>query len=170
MTGLARPASLIQFSNSHSRTRPHSRDAKSRPDHAKNLHPRSQEGVGNAGCSLHPQPRVENKNTRVSHHRSAEITRHSRTRMVLTVSFVLSLVIGLSCHHPQVAMREHRHRVDISVEMPGPHDFAVRLKRRPSCAAEASTASPAQRNVTIAKRPSCGPGRGELLKMICPSG
>jgi hypothetical protein len=37
----------------------------------------------------------------ISHHGCAEITRHSRTRMVLTVSFVLSPVIGLSCHrHP----------------------------------------------------------------------
>jgi hypothetical protein len=34
-----------------------------------------------------------------SHHGRAGITRHSRTRMVLTVSFVLSLVTGLSCHH-----------------------------------------------------------------------
>jgi hypothetical protein len=41
-------------------------------------------------------------NTRVSHRRSPEITRHSRTRMVLTVSFVLSPVIGLVCHrHPR---------------------------------------------------------------------
>ena len=33
-------------------------------------------------------------NTRVSHHGRAGITRHSRTRMVLTVCFVLSPVIG----------------------------------------------------------------------------
>ena len=30
---------------------------------------------------------------------TAGIIRHSRTRMVLTVSFVLFLVIGLFCHH-----------------------------------------------------------------------
>jgi hypothetical protein len=35
------------------------------------------EGAGNAGCSPHPQPRVENRNTRVSHHRFAEAFRHS---------------------------------------------------------------------------------------------
>ena len=35
------------------------------------------------------------------HYGRAGITRHSRTRMVLTVSFVISLVIGLCCHHPQ---------------------------------------------------------------------
>jgi hypothetical protein len=33
-----------------------------------------------------------------SHHRSTGNTRHSRTRVVLTVSFVLSPVIGLCCH------------------------------------------------------------------------
>jgi hypothetical protein len=38
------------------------------------------------------------ESTRVSHHGRTGITRHSRTRMVLTVSFVLSPVIGLSCH------------------------------------------------------------------------
>jgi hypothetical protein len=31
---------------------------------------RKSEGAGNAGCPLHPQPRVECKNTRVSHHES----------------------------------------------------------------------------------------------------
>jgi hypothetical protein len=45
--------------------------------------------------------------------------------MVLTVSFVLSLAIGLSCHHCQCDA-EHRHQLDISVEMSGPHDFTVR--------------------------------------------
>ena len=33
-----------------------------------------------------------------SHHGRTGITRHSRTRMVLTASFALSPVIGLSCH------------------------------------------------------------------------
>ena len=33
-----------------------------------------------------------------SHHGRAGITRHSRTRMVLTVSFVISPATGLSCH------------------------------------------------------------------------
>jgi hypothetical protein len=45
--------------------------------------------------------------------------------MVLTAYSALSLVIGLSCHHPRCDA-EHRHQVDISVEMSGPHDFAVR--------------------------------------------
>jgi hypothetical protein len=42
--------------------------------------------------------------------------------MVLTVSFVISLVIGLSCHHHGRTSRQ----LDASVEASGPHDFAVR--------------------------------------------
>ena len=36
-----------------------------------------------------------------SHHGRTGITRHSRTRMVLTAYFVVSPVIGLSCHRRQ---------------------------------------------------------------------
>jgi hypothetical protein len=60
-----------------------------------------------------------------SHHRSTEITRHSRTRMVLTVSFGLSPVIGLSCHRHR---RNTFRQLDASVEASGPHDFAVRVR------------------------------------------
>src|SRR5713226_4606987 len=57
------------------------------------------EGVGNAGCPLHPQPRV--------HFVLVERTRVTTSTperpafphaMVLTVSFVLSPVTGLFCH------------------------------------------------------------------------
>ena len=47
--------------------------------------------------------------------------------MVLTVSFVVSLVIGLSCHHrPREALASQE--LDASVEASGPHDFAVRIR------------------------------------------
>jgi hypothetical protein len=43
--------------------------------------------------------------------------------MVLTVSFALSPVIGLSCHrHQWIGL----HQLDAGVEASGPHDFAVR--------------------------------------------
>jgi hypothetical protein len=58
-----------------------------------------------------------------SHHGYAENTRHSRTRMVLTVSFVISPAIGLSCHR---RMQVTTCKLDASVEASGPHDFAVR--------------------------------------------
>jgi hypothetical protein len=65
--------------------------------------PRRERGMPGAQRTRSRACSVES--TRVSHHGCAEITRHSRTRMVLTVSFVLSPVIGLSCHrHPQEAL------------------------------------------------------------------
>jgi hypothetical protein len=44
--------------------------------------------------------------------------------MVLTVSFALSPVIGLSCHR---RLRENSRKLDAGVEASGPHDFAVRV-------------------------------------------
>jgi hypothetical protein len=63
--------------------------------------------------------------------------------MVLTVSFVLSPVTGLSCHrHQQIIIYE----LGISVGMPGPHNFAVRVSCRSSYDTPASTASRTQRS------------------------
>ena len=44
--------------------------------------------------------------------------------MVLTVSFVLSPVIGLSCHR---RLRIATRKLDAGVEASGPHDFTVRV-------------------------------------------
>src|SRR3984957_12459345 len=81
--------------------------------------------------------------------------------MVLTVSFVLSPVIGLSCHRrlrgvsgPLGPTSPFR-KLDAGVEASGPPDFAVRRTALSSAAPPASTASrPA--SVTIASRPSVG--------------
>jgi hypothetical protein len=63
------------------------------PEFCNNLTP--QEGAGNAGCAMHPQPRVEKINhTSVVTTGFTGITRHS-LRDGFTVSFVLSPVIGL---------------------------------------------------------------------------
>jgi hypothetical protein len=74
-------------------TRPHSRGAR-RPSGACMFRPK--EGVGNAGCSMHPRPRMQEiESIRVSSpqvHRSNPAFPHA---MVFTVSFALSLVIGL---------------------------------------------------------------------------
>jgi hypothetical protein len=74
--------------------------------------------------------RAKIKSTQVSHHGRAGITRHSRTRMVLTVSFALSPETGLIV---SVASGSS-HQFDISIGMSGPHDFAVRLARVRLCA------------------------------------
>src|SRR5271169_1691718 len=85
--------------------------------------------------------------------------------MVLTASFALSPVTGLSCHRR--LRGNNPAKLDASVGASGPHDFAVRARlsqkpldglgtgpaealakadqRRSSCAAAASTASRAQR-------------------------
>jgi len=73
--------------------------------------------------------------------------------MVLTAYGALSPVIGLCCHRFSALMPKHQCR-DASVEASGPHAFAVcALAVRPDDQL-ASTASLAQRFVTIAKRPS----------------
>jgi hypothetical protein len=145
----------IQISNSQFQT--HVRIPAARCTRVLHNHsPKKSEGVGNAGCPLHPQPRVQSVGgTRVSSPRSHRNTRHSRTRVVLTVSFGLSPVIGLVCHR---RLRNCFRRLDASVEASGPHDFAVREPVLSSAAPSASTASrPA--SVTTAIRPSCGVGR-----------
>jgi hypothetical protein len=48
--------------------------------------------------------------------------------MVLTAYSGLSLAIGFLVTIPS-AMRKHRHQVDISVEISGPHGLTVRLAR-----------------------------------------
>jgi hypothetical protein len=67
------------------------------------------EGVGSAGCAMHPAAsRARVESTRVSHREKHRLTRRSRTRMVLTVSFVLSLVSRACCHHRQRDCQSNR--------------------------------------------------------------
>jgi hypothetical protein len=63
--------------------------------------------------------------------------------MVLTASSALSPVTGLFA--TVILEKFASQELDASIGASGPHDFAVRLEPRPSCAAEASTASRAQR-------------------------
>jgi hypothetical protein len=85
------------------------------------------------------------------HTGSAEAIRHS-LRNGFTAYIVLSPATGLSCHRHR---RDTSRQLDASVGASGPHVFAVRITRRSSSSASASTASrPAA--VTIACRPSVG--------------
>jgi hypothetical protein len=65
-------------------------------------------------------------------------------------------------------MRKHSCRLDTSVGVSGPHDFAVRPKPPSSDAARASIAS--RLNVRDDREAPLlsEAGRGEVLKMICP--
>jgi hypothetical protein len=71
--------------------------------------------------------------------------------MVLTVSFVLSPVIGLFCHRRK-RNAQALSPLDASVEASGPHDFAVRDPRSRQSTNRVHRISPPT-FVTIAKRP-----------------
>jgi len=81
------------------------------------------EGAGKAGCSMHPQPRVQSKKAHErSYHRYAELVRPS-LRNGFNAYSVLSPVNG---SFATVACASYR-RLDSSVAKSGPHDFAVRF-------------------------------------------
>jgi hypothetical protein len=82
--------------------------------------PMKSEGVGNAGCPMHPQPRVQNgsEHTSIVTARSTGFHPAFPHAMVLTAYFVLSPATNSSCHR-------HR-RIKVSLR-PGPHGFAVRI-------------------------------------------
>ena len=99
------------------------------------------------------------ENTRVSHHRFTG-SPGTPCAVVLTVSFVLSLMTGLCCHHRRA---DTSAQLDASVGASGPHDFAVRsLVARPHGIAARRRCRvhriPNPTFVTIAKRPSIGNG------------
>src|SRR5262249_1360820 len=99
--------------------------------------PRNSEGAGNAGRQVHPQPRVENKNTRVRHHRFTGTIRHSLRDGVTayTCSPRRPPETGLCCLRRRPAIAG---QLDPSVGGTGPHDFAVRV----SAARQASPSRP----------------------------
>jgi hypothetical protein len=117
--------------------------------------PRKTEGAGKTGCALHPRSRVQNAHSKNAHEHtgSAEAIRPS-LRNGFTAYFVLSPATGLSCHRHR---RRSLRRLDTSVGVSGPHDFAVRVSAARLARAAASTASrPAL--VTLANAPLCGTG------------
>src|SRR5215204_1083816 len=104
-------------------------------------------------------------------YRAAETLRHP-LRNGFTAYFVLSPVSEFVLSpSPAKNLLQAWHQQRVS----GPHDLAVRLDvssgaQESTPHAEASITSPALRFVTIAKRPSCGPGTGRLIVLICRNG
>src|SRR4051795_9448736 len=105
--------------------------------------------------------------------------------MVLTVSFVISPVIGLLV---TVALRSPA-KLDASVEASGPHDFAVRVRHRSSAVLTIASIASRPASVTIASATrwdetaqlgKCfasdwnanifGKGPRQLIGVFCPSG
>ena len=88
------------------------------------------EGVGNAGCQPHPQPRVGRiETTRVSHHG------YSRNHPAFPHAngfngFLRALPGDRAFLSPSPA--DHLCRLDASVEASEPHDFAVRFAHHSS--------------------------------------
>ena len=120
---------------------------------------RTREGVGNAGCSVHPQPRVgKNRTTRASSpwvHRIHPAFPHA---MVLTVSFELFPVIGPCCHRRlrncfRKLERQRRGvrttRLRRPLHMPFVSGTSASIASRPA-------------SVTIA----CAPGWGETARVM----
>src|SRR6266404_4936095 len=152
------------------------------------------EGVGNAGCPLHPRPRVhlvvvERTRVTTSTPESPDVPARNGFNGFLRAlpgdrAVLPPSPADMFCLSPVGPTRLRK--LDASVEASGPHDFAVRcnisrplavdrsqvfqLALQPRCAqnAAASTAShPA--SVTIAIRPSVGETRG-VKSVICPTG
>src|SRR3954453_18576310 len=98
--------------------------ARMRPSCARRF---AREGRGECRVPTHPQPRMQNK-------KAYELVTTGKPEYpafphatVLTVSFVISPVIGLCCHRRFACAK-----LDASVEASGPHDFAVRVQPRSS--------------------------------------
>jgi hypothetical protein len=88
--------------------------------------------------------------------------------MVLTVSFALSPVIGLTCHRRR---RDVFRRLDAGIEASGPHDFAVRFRHAFVFRTQSVHRIPRPTSVTIAKRPSVeGHGTAGLMDLIWVKG
>jgi hypothetical protein len=100
-----------------------------------------------------------------SHYRFSRIHPTFPHAMVLTVSFVLSPVIGLVCHRRLARLLT---RLDAGVEASGPHDFAVRVStirqaRRPR------PPHPAPNVRDDREAPLLRDGMARVVDLICPT-
>jgi hypothetical protein len=88
--------------------------------------PQIDKGAGNAGCPLHPQPRVRiEKAHERSHHRYAETLRHSPRD---GFNGLFRALPGDRALLPSSsAQGSPPRKLDASVGASGPHDFAVRI-------------------------------------------
>jgi hypothetical protein len=123
--GLARAFKQPEFSNSQIETHHRILAARCVRGLRNNCAIRKSEGAGNAGCPMHPQPRVRLVVLVCTRVFTAEAPETSGIphAMVLTAYIALSPGTGLSC--PRRSRSKPRD-LNASVGAPGPHDFAVR--------------------------------------------
>jgi hypothetical protein len=134
----------------------------------RNSRPSKTEGAGNAGRSMHPQPRVQIKKARKrSHHRFTGTIRHSLREWFYGLFHALPGDRAF-CHRHRRDAKHHR-RLDVSVETSEPRGFAVRFTRARQ-SRQSVHRIPLPTSVTIAIRPSCGGGTALILPLICTSG
>ena len=87
-------------------------------------------GTGNAGRAMRPQPRVQNKKAHEHSHHGHTGSPGIPRAMVLTAYIALSPGTGLFC--PRRFRELCPRKLDTSVGVSGPHDFAVRIRRASS--------------------------------------
>jgi hypothetical protein len=128
--------------------------------------PQTSEGAGNAGRSMRPQPRVQIKKAHEhSHHGHTGFTRHSPRN---GFNGLYRALPGDRAFLPPSSADIAFRRLDTSVGVSGPHDFAVRKSALSSLAPPASTASsPAL--MTLRNAPLWDRTAG-VVELICPTG
>jgi hypothetical protein len=128
---------------------------------------RKREGAGKAGGASAPQPRVVVENTRVSHHRFAGHSRPS-LRDGFTAYFVISPVIGLSCHRREPQCGSIAANLT-SASRCQDHTTSPSATRALVSRAHRVHRNPRLTFVTIASVPLIGRGAAGLVDLICPT-
>jgi hypothetical protein len=101
--------------------------ARSAPELCENLSPRENEGAGNAGCAAGTRSLAcEMEKAHEHSHRSC--SRNTRHSLRNGFNGLLRTLPGDRAFLPPSPARSSPRKLDISVGMPGPHDFAVRLR------------------------------------------
>src|SRR5215470_17734785 len=85
--------------------------------------PRREEGAGNAGCSPHPWPACNKKSRR----QSPQVRRNSPAFPARWFYGLLRTLLGEPGFIATVVFGIITQKLDTSVGVSGPHDFAVRL-------------------------------------------
>src|SRR3984957_9082448 len=125
--------------------------------------PRGEQGM--PGADAPAAARGVIGSTRVSHHGHTGITRHSPRNGFNSLFRALP---GDRAFLPPSLAKVAFRQLDASIGASGPHDFAVRASAA-RLASLPRPLHPAPTFVTMANAPLIEVGRGELVKMICPT-
>jgi hypothetical protein len=131
------------------------------------VRPLQSEGAGNAGCPMHPQPGVRWGVVKYAHQYSQR--RHRKHPAFPTQWFyglyVISPGTGLFC--PRHLADGSSAKLDTSVGVSGPHDFAVRLSAVRYRRLRVHRIPPRERDDRVS--PLCWDGTDESIMLFLPS-